>query len=216
MRKARGFTLLELMIVVAIIGVLGALSVFALGQILQQGRVNGAAARLTQLLRDARTRAVTQRCPHLVQINARTYAPASPPAGAPRRAMTASIIRKANCAGLPSRNFYEEGADLASRDKVLLEVELADLTTPNAVRVFVTSPTGIVGGGELDKSITIGFDVDGRRTYAEDLDGDGNATFKTDYDGDNLIFDFRGPKGLETEAHARLGITAQTGMPMVE
>ncbi|MEW5737581.1 MAG: prepilin-type N-terminal cleavage/methylation domain-containing protein [Myxococcota bacterium] len=216
MRKPRGFTLLEMMIVVAIIGILGSLSVFALSSILQQGRVNGASARLTQLLRDARARSVTQRCPHFVQINARQYAPAAPPAGLPRRAMSASLIRKGNCNLPASQNFYEEGTSLADRDKVLLEVELADLSTPNAVTVYLPVPNTIVAGAELTKAIAVGFDANGRRTYAEDLDGDGTFTFKVDYDADDLVLDFRGSKGVDTEAHSRLGITAQTGLPIVE
>lgn len=177
-RSRRGFTLVEVMVVVAIIGALSALAVVAIVNFTHVARVNTASSGLLRALTDARLRSMTQHCPHFVQINGFSYAPGGPVAGAPILRGTASLVRKNNCASI--NLFFEAG------DKVLQTVNLGDPEALNqGVKLFTTPPlagTVAVGGvppsGEvLTSAVAIGYTAAGARALAEDT---GTGTFIAD------------------------------------
>jgi prepilin-type N-terminal cleavage/methylation domain-containing protein len=68
-RNADGFTLLELVTVVAILGILAAMATPSMVRMLQQQETKSSAAAMAGLLSDARERAVTEGTPHLVYFN---------------------------------------------------------------------------------------------------------------------------------------------------
>ena len=98
-RRARrqGITLVEMMMVVAIIGVLSALAAGFTIAMVRSSRVNSMAHTLTSLLASARQRAVTTACPHFVEVHGPTFVGALP-VGAPVGPARMFIARKANCA----------------------------------------------------------------------------------------------------------------------
>ncbi len=172
-RAPRGFTLAEMMIVVAIIGILSALGVVSVVSMTRIGRVNATAGSVTRALVDARLRAMTQRCPHVVQINGITYAPSSPPARAPVVPGSVSVIRKANCNAATLNPYYEPGgsADGSDRDRVLTTTILGDdAIATRGVRLHFHAPSGLVGGGdELETgAVAITYDQLGARTVRVD------------------------------------------------
>ena len=69
----RGFTLIEVMTVVAITGLLTALSVAGYQSVTRNGRTNGETDVMTQFLKDARLRSVASGCPHVVRYNGQHF-----------------------------------------------------------------------------------------------------------------------------------------------
>ena len=93
-RRGRGFTLLEIMVAVSIVGILVALGVSSLGGLVSVERVNSSSTTLARLGGNARIVALNQACPTVLQINGVNYTntlPNSSPA-------QAYIYRKADCA----------------------------------------------------------------------------------------------------------------------
>lgn len=137
----RGFTLVELMVAVAIIGVLSAMTMTGMMEIAKTGRVNGTATSVARMLANARNRTVSERCRYVVQIAGPTWAPPSPPAGA--RVVPNSVLtfRKRDCES--TNGFFEVG------DKIVSELML-DASNGN-VR-FATAPTGIIPSDVLGAS----------------------------------------------------------------
>ena len=169
----RGFTLLEMMIVVAIVGILSTLGVVSIVSMTRVGRVNAAAGTLTRALVDGRLRAMTQRCPHVVQINGPSYTTATPPAGAPMVKGSVAVIRKANCNPLTLNPFFEPGGspDGSDRDRVITTTILGDDAIPTrGVRFHFAAPSGLVAGGdELEtQAVAVTYDVTGARTVRVD------------------------------------------------
>jgi prepilin-type N-terminal cleavage/methylation domain-containing protein len=68
-RNADGFTLLELVTVVAILGILAAMATPSMLRMLQQQETKSSATEMAGLLSDARARAVTEGTPYLVYFN---------------------------------------------------------------------------------------------------------------------------------------------------
>jgi prepilin-type N-terminal cleavage/methylation domain-containing protein len=66
--RRAGFTLLEMMTVVAIVGVMSAMAVFGLGTVAEQGGVSGETRKLVTRLQSARALAVSTGRPHGVYI----------------------------------------------------------------------------------------------------------------------------------------------------
>jgi prepilin-type N-terminal cleavage/methylation domain-containing protein len=158
----RGFSLIELMTIVAVIGMIASLAVTGIVSAVRVGRVNGSAGVLTRMLVDARVRSMVQHCPHFVQINGIDYAPTSPEAGAPIGPGTISLVRKMDCASVDS--FFRAGADPSVADRVLLSGPLGDQAVlRNGVRLYVGTPAEV----ELTSgAIAIGYAINGGRTYA--------------------------------------------------
>ncbi len=68
-RNADGFTLLELMTVVAILGILAVMAIPSMSRMLQQQQTKSSATEMAGLLADARARAVSEGTPYLVYFN---------------------------------------------------------------------------------------------------------------------------------------------------
>jgi prepilin-type N-terminal cleavage/methylation domain-containing protein len=191
-REPQGYTLVEMMIVVAIVGILSAIGASALSKVVTGARVRGAARSVSQMVADARALSVTQHCPHFVQINGTSYAPSSPPAGMVKTKATISLVRKGNCAS--TNSFFEVSAThpLLS-DKVLQSQTLGEPLMPNnGLQIVMTAPAGVVTSNLLTAaSITIAYGTDGARTFAVDS-GSGFANDATNNAANtNFTFVFR-------------------------
>ena len=86
----RGFTLIEIMVVVAITAVLTTLSVVGYQSVMMNARTNGEADVISMFLKNARLRAVSTGCPHVVRYNGQSYSGSSP-------ARSLTMYRKAGC-----------------------------------------------------------------------------------------------------------------------
>lgn len=180
--RSTGFTLIEMMIVVAILGVLSALAGTAYQGMIRLGRVNGAANQLAAVLNNARIRAVTQRCPHFVLFTGRDYTPAAAPGGFPTGQASAFVVQKADCAALDltlaggpaPKPFYEEGTlpvvapatVPADRDRVVASFAMLESRVDLASNAAGGGP-GLVG------ALVVGFDADGQRFITQDSAGTG-------------------------------------------
>lgn len=164
----RGFTLIELMMVVAIVGVLAGLAAYSLTTVNEIGRVNGAAQSVANILRSARARAITERCTYYVQFNGPRYAPLAAPVDVPRSANTIIVWRKNNCRSNIAA--YEGGLAPAQRDR-----RVTDYTMNEFVTEIVFSPGIIVGDRLTTQSASIGWQGDGTRVVWSDPDADGTS-----------------------------------------
>ncbi len=140
-QRTAGFTLVELMAVVAIIGVLSALGLAGIVEISKFGRVNGSATMLARILANARTRSITERCMYVVQVSGSQWAPGLA-AGPDVRPIPRSIqvYRKANCNSL--NGYFETGVG----DRFIEELNLDD---SNGNILMATAPAGVVPGDVL-------------------------------------------------------------------
>ncbi|MDP3506013.1 MAG: prepilin-type N-terminal cleavage/methylation domain-containing protein [Myxococcales bacterium] len=164
----RGFSLVELMIVVAIVGILAALSAFTLSSVNELGRLNGNAQVLSNIMRTARTRAITERCTYVVQLNGPRF---SPTADMPRQPSTVVMWRKNNCQTPPGTIFaYEIGLPPANRDRRVNDYNLLEF---NTTLFFSPQVTAEAGNQLQNGSVSIGWQPDGTRTVWADPDGDG-------------------------------------------
>jgi prepilin-type N-terminal cleavage/methylation domain-containing protein len=69
LRQAQGFSLLEVMTVVAVLGILATFAFPSTRRMLDRAEAKASATQVAGLLNDARTRAVTEGTPHLVYFN---------------------------------------------------------------------------------------------------------------------------------------------------
>jgi len=106
-RDARGFSLLELMMVVAIGGLLMAITIPSVRGFLRAARVTGAAAVLTEDMRYARAIASAQRKTYAITFGSGTYSLVRLSPAATIR--TRSLPRGVTCTATDSAKFYPWG-----------------------------------------------------------------------------------------------------------
>jgi prepilin-type N-terminal cleavage/methylation domain-containing protein len=168
-RSRRGVTLVEIMVVVAIGGVMSSLAAVGMTNVVRHGRVNSAATSLARLATTARQRAMAERCRFVLQINGTTYNPASATADVPRRASVAFLYRKNNCAS--TTGAYEPGIAVAQRDRLLDEYAL------NEFFFELGLPTTVVASGRLtSSSVSLSWNELGQLSVWADGDQDGVST----------------------------------------
>jgi prepilin-type N-terminal cleavage/methylation domain-containing protein len=144
--KRRGFTLLELLLVVAIVAVLAGLSANAISQTVTLGRVNGAANDTARVLMNGRLRAATMACRTSVQINGPTYAPPSTAVG-PRQASTVFVFMKANCIADQTHGFFEVGGTYGN-DRLIASFPLEKVST-NVTAGILGGSTTLMGNNSV-------------------------------------------------------------------
>jgi hypothetical protein len=164
------------MVVVAIVGVLGALSAGFTVQMLKSSRVNTAAKTVNAAIGLARQRSITAGCAHFAQLNGPTYTGAGPQ-GFPRTPGTVAIVRKADCDS--TNAFFEAG------DRIVESEQWSPDDPFLRAQVEVRPPPGLVGGAHMaNDAITFGFDRLGRRSIFVDMTGGGMGNFVV-----NNVFD---------------------------
>lgn len=166
--RRRGFTLVEVMIVVAIIGVMAALAAVGVQSMNRFGRVNGATDALAQLMTSLRSRAMTEHCRYMLQINGPDYDAASAPADVPRMPNTALVYRKGDCAStVPA---FEPGLAAPGADRLVSQYPLGEY------RVELELPAAVLPGSRLlTQSLTLSWNALGQRQIAIDADADGTS-----------------------------------------
>lgn len=166
--RRRGFTLIELMLALAITGVLAGMAAYSLTAVNTLGRVNGGSQTIANILRNARAHAIMERCTYVVQFNGPRYNPVTAPVDVPRQANTIIVWRKNDCRSvLPA---YEPNLALPLRDRRVNDYVLndfqAELVFTNGI---ITEPANRL----MQRSVSIGWLGDGTRTVWADNDSDG-------------------------------------------
>jgi len=173
--RRRGFTLIEMMIVVAIAGVLAAMSAVTYSAVQVQGRLNGTADVLVNVLRTARFRAITERCTYVVQMTGYTFSSTSADV---RRPASLILFRKNNCNSTVGA-FTQSESNVALRDRQVNDFAIEEFLTELRV------PAGVVTGDALlNNSVSISWSGDGTRRIYSDDDGDGASTDTSIASGD--------------------------------
>ncbi|MBM4778474.1 MAG: prepilin-type N-terminal cleavage/methylation domain-containing protein [Archangiaceae bacterium] len=171
--RRRGFTLIEVILALAITGVLAAMAAYSLTAVNTLGRVNGGAQSLANILRNARAHAIMERCTYVVQINGPLYNPLTAPPDVPRQPNTVIVWRKNDCRSTVAAYVpgllgpLEPQRDRRVNDFSLNEFQ-AELVVTNGV---ITEPANRL----MARSISIGWLGDGTRTVWADDDSDGTS-----------------------------------------
>lgn len=198
-----GFSLIELMMVVTIVGLLAAMSAFALTSVNELGRINGGAQVVANVLRTARTRAITERCTYVVQMNGPNYNPLAAP-DVPRSPSTIILWRKNNCQSTVGA--YEGGLAPPLRDRRVNDYSMAEFNTSVFFSPGVTTePLNRLRVG----SVSVAWQPDGTRTVWSDPDGDGTSVLSGFAPAATLGIDIRSPKG--TPSPSRIVSTPPDG-----
>lgn len=166
--RRRGFTLIELMLALAITGVLAAMAAYSLTAVNTLGRVNGGSQTVANILRNARAHAIMERCTYVVQFNGPLYNPVAAPVDVPRLANTVIVWRKNDCRSAVAS--YVPNLPLLQRDHRVNDYILndfqAELVFTNGI---ITEPANRL----MARSVSIGWLGDGTRTVWSDDDSDG-------------------------------------------
>lgn len=166
--RRRGFTLIEVILALAITGVLAAMAAYSLTAVNTLGRVNGGAQSLANILRNARAHAIMERCTYVVQINGPLYNPVTAPVDVPRLPNTIIVWRKNDCRSPTAA--YVPALAPTLRDRRVNDYSLnefqAELVVTNGI---ITEPANRL----RQRSISIGWLGDGTRTVWADDDSDG-------------------------------------------
>lgn len=164
----RGFTLIELMVVVAIVGILAAMGAYSLSSVNEIGQVNGTSQSIANVLRSARARAITERCTYYVQFTGPRYAPLVAPVDVSRTRNSIIVWRKNNCQS--NIGAYVGGLAANLRDRRVNDYSMTEFGTE------VVFTAGILTGNRLTtQSASIGWLGDGTRVVWSDDDADGTS-----------------------------------------
>jgi prepilin-type N-terminal cleavage/methylation domain-containing protein len=166
-RRPAGTTLMEMMTVVAIIGILSAMGGSALLDVLVASRVTSTSKSLSGALGGARVRAASSNCPHYVQVNGPAYA-GTGAAGFVTQPGVIAVMRKANCASTTLR--FEPG------DRAVDRVALGPEELPGAVELLL--PAAVLSSQTLtNQSVVFAYDRLGARFVSVDATGAGESGF---------------------------------------
>lgn len=207
-RRRNGFTLIETMVVIAIIGIMAALAGVEVIATLRSTRVTAMAKSLQGVLLSARTRAIVTRCPHFVQINGPQYG-GTGPVGFETKKNVASIYRKGGC------NTAVPG--FAAGD---VRVD----TTPLAVdgltgELQLGVDTNIIADGLIDsESLVVNFQASGDRQLAVDSSGGGPGSFAAaSPSSDTILMPHRtGATVNDGLAYRSILIPSTNGVPRIQ
>ena len=165
----RGVTLVELMVVVAIAGILAAMSAYSFRAVNELGRLNGAASTLATVLTNTRVRAITERCTYVVQVSGPAYAPVAGTVGqgGSLTPNAVTVFRKRDCNS--AQGFFETAAAPLWPDRRVEDYNLSEFG------VMVQLPAAVIPGGELgDRAVSIAYTANGQRLIFR---GDQNGAF---------------------------------------
>ncbi|MBE2253922.1 MAG: prepilin-type N-terminal cleavage/methylation domain-containing protein [Myxococcus sp.] len=194
--RRRGFTLIELMVVVAIIAILATLSAATLSSVNELGKLNGSAQTVANILRTARTRAITERCTYVVQINGANYNPLGP-ADVPRKPGTIIVWRKNDCQSVTGA--YEPGLAVPLRDRLVNDYSMQEFgSTIFLPAGVITEPLNQLRTG----SLSIAWQPNGTRTVWADSDADGVSAVTPLAVGATLDLTIRTPKATVTPSRS--------------
>jgi prepilin-type N-terminal cleavage/methylation domain-containing protein len=197
-------TLVEILVVVAIIGVMAGLASVGLQAMARIGAVNGGADALVRLMATVRARAITERCRYILQINGPEYAQAA--AGAPADVLkvdsTALVYRKGVC-NSPVVAF-EPGLPAAQADKLVDQFPLGDM------RIVLVVPPALLAAERVTReSVTFSWNELGQRSVAVDDDSDGVSTPVPT--GGDITVTVRAAPGTDSSLPSRDVIVPQAG-----
>lgn len=180
--RRKGFTLLEMMVVVSIIGIMTGLAAYNISNIITRGRINGTTQQLAQTLASARTRAIAMACPISVQINGPLYNPTTVPPNFVKSGIV--VFRKDVCDPSATPNgFFQTG------DHVLQTIPIDPTAHP-----ILQLPASVItsNSGKLSNSaVVISWGMQGgslvRNVYA---DSSGSGAFNlTSINGTDFAID---------------------------
>ncbi len=180
----RGFTLIEIMVVVAITAVLTTLSVVGYQSVMMNARTNGEADVISMFLKNARLRAVSTGCPHVVRYNGQSYSGSSP-------ARSLTMYRKAGCT--VAIGTITQNTTVTPNDVVVNNYQL-------------TANMNVVGGavGDLDAiSAMVAFSADGTPLTVTET---GGATTNRGTGAQQITI-----KAKSTEVYSRVVILSPAG-----
>lgn len=149
MMNARGFTLMELLIVIAVIAILAAFAVPQFAAWRENARYNDAAYQVAGILRETRMKAVSENLVHTVQVN-------------PSARTVAVVVNSAQISSVTFPSVISLRTGTGTGDDCTGNVNFQlDLNV---------NGTSAVGGAIVDSKICI-YDSGGERRYAVEIYG---------------------------------------------